>query len=381
MNKKRILCRHIRKGEKCPAGKDCEYGHNKRLFDPKTNKYVGRQKAQAAGQEGVGGEDGWGKPVGFHGPQLLCIEEKAGRQAPTPKGLGKGKTKAHGELRRLAELPKAVWTIVPNDMSGTQWFTKVGIGQSVYEIMLDGGSGVNSTTEELVLIILNENRAAGIPLGDKRHPVLQLEHWEKGEELRGVASGKPVPLIGSVVLRVTMLELGKDTGPVIKCRFKICAKGTTDWVGFILGARALDDPKRDGLGHIPLENSHSFVKLGIQMERTEPEAGPRPDGCYVSRLSLVDSDDESELGDAAPGQTTGAMSLDAERSGIPVVYDGEAIALSQGEGAWVPVVLSKDLLKSGMSSQVVLASVGAPVELGWYRTFGTRQVVKEWFVS
>ena len=58
------------------------------------------------------------------------------------------------------------------------------------------------------------------------------------------------------------------------------------------------------------------------------------------------------------------MSLDTEteESGIPVVYDGEAITLSQGEGAWVPVVLSKDLQESA-SSQVVLASVGAPVEL------------------
>ena len=224
--------------------------------------------------------------------------------------------------------------------------------------MLDGGSGVNSTTEELVLIILNENRAAGISLGDKRHPVLQLEHWEQGEMLRGVASGKAVPLIGSVVLRVTMLELGKDTGPDIKCRFKICAKGTTDWVGFILGARALDDPKRDGLGHIPLENSHSFVKLGIHMERTEPEAGPRPDGCFVSRLSLVDSDEEGETFAPALGHRIGAMSLDTEteKSGIPVVYDGEAITLSQGEGAWVPVVLSRDLQESA-SSQVVLASV------------------------
>ena len=44
----------------------------------------------------------------------------------------------------------------------------------------------------------------------------------------------------------------------------------------------------------------------------EPEAGPRPDACFVSSLSLVDSDDENELEDAAPGQTTGAMSLDAE---------------------------------------------------------------------
>ncbi len=108
--------------------------------------------------------------------------------------------------------------------------------------MLDGGSGVNSTTEELMVKILNENRARGISLGDERHPVVQLERWDRGEELRGVAGGKTIPLVGSVVLKVTMLELGKDTGPEVRFRFKICAAGTTDWVGFIVGARALDDP-------------------------------------------------------------------------------------------------------------------------------------------
>ncbi len=41
--------------------------------------------------------------------------------------------------------------------------------------MIDGGSGVNSTTEELVLGILNECKKAGFGLKDPRHPIKRLE--------------------------------------------------------------------------------------------------------------------------------------------------------------------------------------------------------------
>ena len=94
--------------------------------------------------------------------------------------------------------------------------------------------------------ILNVHRNAGFALNDKRHPILQLEKWQFKEELRGIAGGKSVPLLGSVVLRITMLELGKDTGPDIKARFKICKAGSTDWVGIILGAQAIDSQNEEG---------------------------------------------------------------------------------------------------------------------------------------
>ena len=81
--------------------------------------------------------------------------------------------------------------------------------------MIDGGSAVNSTTEELVLDILNECSAAGIRLSDRKHPIRQLERWKHKEGLRGVAGAKTVPLIGSVVLSVNMIELGKNDGPEI----------------------------------------------------------------------------------------------------------------------------------------------------------------------
>ena len=164
-------------------------------------------------------------------------------------------------LMQLKDLPEKCWTTADHDNSGIQFFTKVRVGLSVHQVMLDGGSGVNSTTEELVLKVLNENAAAGTPLSDKRHPFKQFERWKHTEGLRGVAGAKTVPLIGAVVVRVNMIELGKQDGPEVLCRFKICGAGSTDWVGWILGARAIDCPANGGLGFVPQEGAHHISSL------------------------------------------------------------------------------------------------------------------------
>ena len=87
------------------------------------------------------------------------------------------------------------------------------MGLSTHDIMLDGGSGVNSTTEDLVLQLINENEAQGIKMNDKRHPIRVLGGWKHEEALCGVAGSSRVPLIGSVVINMTMLQVGKSTGP------------------------------------------------------------------------------------------------------------------------------------------------------------------------
>ena len=88
---------------------------------------------------------------------------------------------------------------------------------------------MNSTTEELVIKLFNENTAKGINLGDPRHPVKKLIRWTRNEAIRGVAGSSPVPLLGAVVVEVRLVELGKETGPAIKTKFKVCRQGTTDW--------------------------------------------------------------------------------------------------------------------------------------------------------
>ena len=91
-----------------------------------------------------------------------------------------------------------------------------------------------------------------------------------------------------------MLEVGKPKGPEVLIRFKICKARCTDWVGWILGARALDCQARGGLGFLPLEHGHSFSTLGIMTERTERPAKPRLDECYPVRL-VSPMDDAAQL--------------------------------------------------------------------------------------
>ena len=96
------------------------------------------------------------------------------------------------------------------------------------------------------------------------------------------------------MLAVNLIELGKNDGPEVLVRFKICEGGSTDWVGWILGARAIDCPENGGLGHIPMAHSHSFTALGIQTERTESPGRARPDSCYAVKLSVLDSDSDED---------------------------------------------------------------------------------------
>ena len=75
----------------------------------------------------------------------------------------------------------------------------------------------------------------GIPQGSQEFPVLALEKWKVPEHVEGVAAGKRIDLLGSVVLRV---ELGckHDRSPVYeKIRCKTFARGTASYNGIILG--------------------------------------------------------------------------------------------------------------------------------------------------
>ena len=399
---KHRLCKHVRDPTTfgpCPkgSGKDCPYSHNKSLFDDKgnplpshpINKAKAKPKAKPKGRGRAGGQEeewtGWDRPVGLGAAQELYVDcgpqrsVIAGSEDPQPrqhrvglqdrsKGKGKGKANPWGRsdrmLEELAQLPAGVWTNVENDRNGTQFYTKGLIGGSAFEIMLDGGSGVNSITEEQVLSILNEMKVANIPLNDKRHPIVQLEKWPVKEELRGVAGGKSVPLLGSVVLKITMLELGKTTGPEIKARFKICKKGSTDWVGVILGARAIDCPEHGGLGHVAGPHAHVMTGLGILMERIEHPCPPRTDDVYTVQVfgikcSVVDSDDEPE--NTMSNQAGGMLSNNLQPKGVPLVYDGGSIFLDEGDAAWVPVVASGALVSSKDTRQV---QVALPVDDG-----------------
>ena len=91
------------------------------------------------------------------------------------KGQGKGREEPFVQLNTIMELPDSAWTKVANDRAAYNYRTRgelVGVG---CEILCDGGAGVNSVAEEVVVGAMNVARAMGIEPCDPRYPVLQLE--------------------------------------------------------------------------------------------------------------------------------------------------------------------------------------------------------------
>ena len=171
-------------------------------------------------------------------------------------------------LKRLKDLPDSWWTKVPNDSGGYQYKTVVHFMSDTskpVDCLLDGCAGVNSVSEELVIGLINHAKSRQIKTDDPRYPILQMEWWPETERVAGVAAGKTIVLLGAVVLRVQMTELGKKTGPEILVRAKIFEKNGTDWHGLILGGQALDCVERGGLGHRPGSHAHVLEGLGIMM--------------------------------------------------------------------------------------------------------------------
>ena len=142
-------------------------------------------------------------PICFGAPMRCELENYVAR-------ANQLKPKAKGDIESLEELPKGIWTAVPNNQEGTQFFTRVKVGEEYMRCMLDGGSQVNSITEEQVCAIMNDQKAREIKLDDPKHPIIQLEKRPQKECVRGVAGGKTVPLLGAVVMCVIMCKREAD---------------------------------------------------------------------------------------------------------------------------------------------------------------------------
>ena len=221
------------------------------------------------------------------------------------------------------------------------------------ETLLDGGAGVNSVTEEIVVGAINHAHARGIYHNHENYPIVQLERWPREERVTGIVAGQHVQILGAVLMRVEMPELGKETGPVIWVRAKIFAAGQSDWHGLILGGRALDSPKLGGLGFRPTPTGHAFESLGIMMDRLEDllQGGYPSDDAYrmqvevesapgvfsaAVRRSLLDTDVEESCGledrAAASQPASGAVLFAA-----PQIEDGDHTSdyWEETEDAWV----------------------------------------------
>ena len=79
--------------------------------------------------------------------------------------------------------------------------TEITVIDRAVETMLDTGAACNTIPEELVTGMIRRAAKLGIPEGSDEYPVVALEKWKVPEHVEGVAAGKRVDLLGSVVIR------------------------------------------------------------------------------------------------------------------------------------------------------------------------------------
>ena len=171
--------------------------------------------------------------VGWAGVGEQGLEHAASQRAPD-------QTKKPKVLKKLSDLPKKCWTEKENESRGCQYCARIRFGPVVLDVMFDSGAGLNTIPEAALLSIINACEVAGIRMSDERHPVVELESWAHEESCKGVASGASVPLIGAVILAMTLVDRNNGKTKTISARFKILKSGTTDWVPTILGGMAVD---------------------------------------------------------------------------------------------------------------------------------------------
>ena len=79
------------------------------------------------------------------------------RAGPVPESVAK----KCPTVKRIEEIPSRFWREVKNKNDGTQYYTKVEIGAESVKfaqtVMLDGGSGVNSVPEDVLIKIMNDH--------------------------------------------------------------------------------------------------------------------------------------------------------------------------------------------------------------------------------
>ena len=278
-------------------------------------------------------------------------------------------------LKKLSDLPRRCWTEKENESRGCQYCARIRFGPVVLDVMFDSGAGLNTIPEAALLSIINACEVAGIRMSDDRHPVIELESWANEESCKGVASGASVPLIGAVILAMTLVDRNNGKTKTISARFKILKSGTTDWVPTILGGMAIDSTDRGGLGIVPQKNSFYVTALGMSIDRSErftrgrrgrpTDAKKIEELVFANRSEVVitEFDSESEAGsdasdasvymddpcpqDAAAGLTAARVDRDPGFDRVArnydddtldeLVVDVDGVVVLTGGGVWIPV--------------------------------------------
>eukprot|EP00969_Alexandrium_andersonii_P334966 14803618-Alexandrium_andersonii.AAC.1 len=71
--------------------------------------------------------------------------------------------------------------------------------------------------------------------------------------------------------------MGRKEPVVALISFKVFAAGSSDWHGFILGAKTLDTVGRGGLGLTVTDQVYRLEAVGVDLPRMEEDLQPRRD--------------------------------------------------------------------------------------------------------
>ena len=244
--------------------------------------------------------------------------------------IAKLKTSVQREVNSLKDLPKDVWTRVPNRTYGYQYISCVqvaGLPNYDVETLLDGCAGVNTVTEELIVGILNTASRKGIKMSDKNHPIAELENWDEPEKVHGINAKSSSRLLGSAILRVRFKDMSSDRERIKMIRFKIMESNSSSWHGLIIGGRALDCEARGGLGFRPERDHHWLDSLRVRLPRLEDSDVYQEKRVLAFRDSLMDQreiprscmDEESEGNESLPDPAASDPSDTAETASVSEV--------------------------------------------------------------
>ena len=177
--------------------------------------------------------------------------------------------KKRTKIKSLEELPDDWWEEMPDEPVGYNCRSTGRVVGVPVEIMFDKGATRNSTTEELLVGMVNHCLAKGMDGAHPDWPILAFERRPgPPKTMEGINSQHPVPLVGNAVIRLELPEKGKESGPRVLIRLKVFRRGCCKWHGIFMGAPALECSPY-GLGYRTVPDAHVLDALGIRMRRSE----------------------------------------------------------------------------------------------------------------
>ena len=138
--------------------------------------------------------------------------------------------------------------------------------------LLDSGATVSALPEEVAATIiahaLDQVDAGVYAMDSEKYPVVGIQRFVTQPRIDGVATGAPITVKHSIVLRADFVPARATEGPTKALYFQVFPKRSCQVPGVIIGFPALDCEPH-GLGWQIQPTVHTFRALGVSLPRLE----------------------------------------------------------------------------------------------------------------